>query len=97
LPTAIGHRFWAWHMRAILPHIDEQTLVIRQDLLTGPGHDAEVERIGRWLALQGVALSDTTADVLDPRLVHHEPDDAGVPRENLELWEALTGAPGWRI
>lgn len=95
LPVAAGHRFWRWHMQAILPHIDERTLVIRQDRLVGPDHASEVARIGRWLSEEGVAITPSEVDVLDRGLVHHEPDDAGVPPASLELWEALIGSPGW--
>lgn len=95
LPAAIGHRFWGWHMRAILPHIDEHTLVVRQDHLTGPDHRVEVDRIRRWLSERGVQVRPDEVDVLDPQLVHHEPEPAGVPAANIELWEALLAAGGW--
>ena len=95
LPAPVGHRFWRWHMGAILPHIDERTLVIRQDRLVGPDHASEVARIGRWLAEAGVDVTDTGVDVLDRGLVHHEPDDRGTPRESLELWEVLLDTPAW--
>ena len=96
LPSRLGHRFWEWHMRAILPHIDEQTLVIRQDRLTGPGHDAEVDRIRRWLLARDVEVTTGPIDVLDPNLVHHEPSGDNVPAANEKLWQALLAAPAWR-
>lgn len=95
LPPVIGHRFWAWHMRAILPHIDEHTLVIRQDRLTGPGHEVEVDRMRRWLLARGVTVRTDDIDVLDRRLVHHEPDPDTVPAATRDLWEALLAAPAW--
>ncbi len=95
LPPVIGHRFWRWHMQAILPHIDGTTLVIRQDHLTGPDQTAEIDKIGRWLETLGVAVSGTAAGVVDSGLVHHPVDASTVPAENRQLWEDLLASPAW--
>ena len=96
LPPALGHRFWRWHMAEALPHITPDTLVIRQDLLTGPDHASEVDRIDAWLREKAGATTTPLPDgIIDTSLVHHNPSTEGVPEENLELWEQLTQAPSW--
>ena len=96
LPERMGHAFWRWHMQTVLPHIGTDTLVIRQDLLTGPTHHDEVARIRRWLdGVAGVATTDPADEVIDTSLVHHAPSDDGVPTASLELWDRLLAAPAW--
>ncbi|NNC81418.1 MAG: hypothetical protein HKN94_14840, partial [Acidimicrobiales bacterium] len=92
LPTNIGHRFWRWHMEAILPHIDGGTLLIRQDRLTGPESESEIAHIRAWCAARGIDASGETTDIVDPNLVHHQPDDSAVPPESLNVWRRLVEA-----
>lgn len=96
LPPAIGHRFWRWHMQAILPHLDDHTLVIRQDHLTGDRQAGELDRIGRWLRSHGVETSGSATGVVDAGLVHHPVDNDDVPEASRVLWERLVAAPAWR-
>lgn len=93
LPERIGHKFWRWHMEAILPHIGSDTLVIRQDRLTGPESDEEIERIRAWCVARGLDASGDASGIVNRDLVHHEPSDDGVPSESLRLWHELCAAP----
>ncbi|MGI9607917.1 MAG: hypothetical protein ACR2P0_17445 [Acidimicrobiales bacterium] len=96
LPPIVGHRFWRWHMEAVLPHIDRNTLVIRQDFLTGPDRASELGRIRRWMReIAGLEPSLDVIDVIDSSLVHHTPSDDGVPIESLRMWDSLTSAQAW--
>lgn len=96
LPEALGHRFWRWHMEQILPAIGPETLVVRQDLLTGATHAREVERIRQWLeTVAGIETLAGATDIVDSTLVHHAPATDGVPPESLELWERLVSANAW--
>jgi hypothetical protein len=90
LPERIGHKFWRWHMEAILPHIDEDTLLIRQDLLTGPESASEIEHIRSWCEARGLDASGDATGVVNQGLVHHQPDDSSVPPESLNIWRELT-------
>jgi len=89
LPERVGHRFWRWHMEAILPHIDDETLVIRQDRLTGPESGDEIERVRDWCKSRGLEASGDATGVVNQGLVHHHPDDASVSDESLDLWNRL--------
>jgi len=90
LPARIGHKFWRWHMEAILPHIDADTLLVRQDLLTGPESQTEIDRIRSWCSARGLDATGDATGVVNQGLVHHQPDDASVPPESLALWKRLT-------
>jgi hypothetical protein len=95
LPSPLGHRFWRWHMERILPWIDDRTLVVRQETLTGPAHDDEVERIRRWLRdVAGLPAEGTPTGVLDRGLVHHGATPE-IPAASSELWDRLVAAPAW--
>lgn len=95
LPAPIGHRFWRWHMEQILPTIGPQTLVVRQDTLTGPDHASEVDRIGAWLTeVAGVDVASDMPSVLDRSLINHQADDEA-PESSQRLWEQLVSAPAW--
>jgi len=89
LPTALGHRFWQWHMQAVLPHIDDDTLIIRQDELVGGSAEGCFDEIRRWLAVRGIAPAGDPHNVIDTSLVHHRPDDSQCPEASLRLWEQL--------
>ena len=96
LPEALGHRFWRWHMEQVLPFLGPETLVIRQDRLTGPDHADEVDRIRSWMSeVAGVAATPMANDVIDTSLVHHAPSTEGVPHQSLELWDQLLAARSW--
>ena len=96
LPPLLGHPFWRWHMESILPAIDEHTLVIHQSELLGVESDAEIERIRSWLhQVADIAADGDASKVVNRSLVHHEPDDEGVPVDSLELWRKLQEAPAW--
>lgn len=96
LPERVGHAFWRWHMEAVLPYMAPDTLVIRQDLLTGPTHDDEIARIRRWLdEVAGVATTQPADEVIDTSLVHHAPSADGVPPTSLALWDRLLATPAW--
>lgn len=95
LPGPLGHRFWRWHMERVLPWIDERTLVIRQEQLTGPDHDEEVERVRQWLRdVAGIPASVDAPTVLDRGLVHHQ-GDAATPAASEALWNRLLETPCW--
>jgi hypothetical protein len=95
LPTSVGHRFWRWHMEQVLPLIGPETLVVRQDTLTGPDHATEVDRIRRWLTdVANVSVVPDTPSVLDRSLIHHQADD-DAPTESQRLWDRLTTTPAW--
>ncbi len=97
LPEPLGHRFWRWHMEQVLPFLGPETLVIRQDRLTGPDHGDEVERIRDWMTeVAGTTTTAMATNVIDTSLVHHAPSTEGVPQRSLELWDQLLAAPSWR-
>lgn len=97
LPSSLGHRFWQWHMREVLPHIGPETLVIRQDLLTGPDHAGEIKRIRSWLReVVDLTPSEPIDNVIDPSLVHHDASTDGVPGASLQLWQQLVSKPSWQ-
>jgi len=93
LPEPIGHRFWRWHMRAILPLLDEQTLVLRQDELTGAESDDAISVAAAWLRQRGIESAGDASGIVDQSLVHHQPSDEGVPTESLRIWNELCAAP----
>jgi len=96
LPLTLGHRFWRWHMERVLAWIDDRTLVVQQELLTGPEHEAEMQRIRRWLVeVAEVTPRDDAPTVLDRRLVHHH-EAGGSPAASERLWNELLSAQGWR-
>lgn len=96
IPAPLGHRFWRWHMNAILPHIDSQTLVLHQESLVGDGLEECVDRAGRWLAERGISATGNARSVVDSGLVHHRADDAGAPAASLALWQKLNDQPSFR-
>lgn len=97
LPERLGYRFWRWHMDAIAAHIDERTLVLRQDHLTGPEREDEIDRARRWLAdVAAIEPSRDDIDVIDQSLVHHHSAPTDTPPPSLELWERLISLPSFR-
>lgn len=88
LPPALGHRFWRWHMRSILPHIDERTLVLRQEDLVGDRLDESLDRARRWLDRHGIEPSGDPSRVIDRSLVHHQ-HDGSLPSKTEALWREL--------
>ncbi len=89
LPPAIGHRFWRWHMEAVLPHIGPETLVLRQDHMVGEESDAVFSRAHEWLVQRGLRPSGNPANVVDRSLVHHRANELAAPKESIELWNRL--------
>ena len=87
IPSALGHRFWRWHMESILSQIDSNTLVLRQEDVVGDGLEESIDRAQRWLAERGVHAVGDPRSVVDRSLVHHAPSDDGLPEESLRLWK----------
>ncbi len=96
IPAALGHRFWRWHMEAIISQIDEETLVLRQEDLIGPGLDEAIERTQRWAAKRGITVTGDPRTVIDRSLVHHSGDGDEVPAASIDLWNALIECPSFR-
>ena len=91
IPAALGHRFWRWHMTALLPHIDSETLVLRQDELVGTRSSETIERAKHWLENRGVECTGDGSSVIDSSLVHHR-NNSDAPAASLKVWDALCRA-----
>lgn len=95
IPSALGHRFWRWHMAALLDHIDDETLVLRQEDLVGDGLEESIDRTRRWLAIRGIDGGGDPRSVVDRSLVHHEPSDEQLPAQTLHVWQRLSARRGF--
>lgn len=89
IPKVLGHKFWQWHMETIISSINRETLVLRQEDLVGDGLDESVDRAKRWLGQRGIRADGDPSSVIDRSLVHHRPDEDGLPAASAELWRKL--------
>lgn len=96
LPKAVGYKFWAWHMRELLATVPDDAIVVRQDELLSADPGPAIERLEAAAALvQATAGTKRPGDgdprsLLDPSMVHHQPDETGLPVEVRALWETWT-------
>lgn len=93
LPKPVGYRFWAWHMRELLATAPKDAIVVRQDELLGSDPGPAIERLAAAAALVPAAPDQKRPgggdprSLLDPTMVHHQPDETGLPDTVRDLWE----------
>lgn len=93
MPKPLGYKFWAWHMRELLAVAPTDAIVVRQDELLGPNPGPSIDRLEAAAALvQGPLTGEHPAvgdprSLLDPSMVHHQPDESGLPADVRALWE----------
>ncbi len=96
LPKAVGFKFWAWHMRELLATVPDDAILVRQDELLGADPAPAIERLEAAASLvQAPADTKRPGDgnprsLLDPSMVHHQPDESGMPAGVRDLWASWT-------
>lgn len=88
IPAKLGFRFWTWHMGQLLKAVPDDAVIVRHGDLLGKNPAAVIDRLRPSAALvsSGHPPGDAMS-ILDPTLVHHEPDHGEVPPDALRMWE----------
>ncbi len=96
LPKSIGYKFWAWHMSELLATVPDDAVLVRQDELLGANPGPAIERLEAAAALVPAPAGAKRPGDGDPRslldlsMVHHQPDETGLPEDVRALWEEWT-------